>query len=216
MDRYSRVVLPGLGGVAEHVGKALSIVKLDELRKRLEELLRKAGQRIVVLIDDIDRLNRKEIQSIFKLVKLSASFEYTSYVLAFDDQIVAAALGEGYGAGDPAAGRNFLEKIVQAPLHLPPPDKFALRKMTLAGVDEALRISGIILTDKDKVQVSSFARYIENFFDPALENPRKAKQYTNALMFRAAPPEGRSSSGRPTPNRGYPRNISKSLPHDPR
>jgi predicted KAP-like P-loop ATPase len=124
LDKYGSLLsaaLPGLGGAAQNLGKALSTLELGELRKRLEGLLHQAGKRIVVLIDDIDRLNRREIQSIFKLVKLSASFDYTSYVLAFDDQIVAAALGEGYGAGDSSAGRSFLEKIIQVPLHLPHP-----------------------------------------------------------------------------------------------
>ena len=40
------------------------------------------GKRVIVLVDDIDRLDRREIQAIFMLVKLSASFDFTSYVLA--------------------------------------------------------------------------------------------------------------------------------------
>jgi len=47
-------------------------VELDDLRKRVEALLGEAGKRVVVLIDDIDRLDRREIQAIFRLVKLSA------------------------------------------------------------------------------------------------------------------------------------------------
>ena len=79
------------------LGEALSTVKLDELRTRIENILAEGGKRVVVLIDDIDRLDRTETQAIFKLVKLSASFNHTSYVLAFDDEIVAAAIGEKYG-----------------------------------------------------------------------------------------------------------------------
>ena len=67
------------------------------------------------MIDDIDRLDRTETQAIFKLVKLSASFNHTSYVLAFDDEIVAAAIGEKYGQGGLEAGRAFLEKISGPP-----------------------------------------------------------------------------------------------------
>ena len=172
--------LPGLGGVAENVGQALSTVELGELRRRLEGLLRDTGKRIVVLIDDIDRLNRKEIQSIFKLVKLSASFDYTSYVVAFDDQIVAAALGEGYGAGDASAGRSFLEKIVQVPLYQPPPDEFALREMVFAGVAEALSLSKITLTDD---HARTFANHFAQGLQPALATPRQVKLYVNALLF---------------------------------
>src|SRR5207249_4786477 len=126
------------GEAAKGLGEALSTVELDDLRKRVEAVLGEAGKRVVVLIDDIDRLDRREIQAIFRLVKLSAGFAHTSYVLAFDDEMVAASLGEKYGGGGTESGRAFLEKIVQVPLHLPPPDQLALRRLTLQGVDEAL------------------------------------------------------------------------------
>src|SRR3712207_7258348 len=42
--------------------------------------------------DDIDRLEQREIQAVFKLVKLTADFRRLTYVLAFDPAIVVAAL----------------------------------------------------------------------------------------------------------------------------
>jgi hypothetical protein len=66
------VVQIGAGEAAKGLGEALSTVELDDLRKRVEALLGEAGKCVVVLIDDIDRLDRREIQAIFRLVKLSA------------------------------------------------------------------------------------------------------------------------------------------------
>lgn len=174
------VVQIGAADAARGLGKALSTVELDDLRARLNALLRGEGKRVVVFVDDIDRLDRNEIQSIFKLVKLSASFEHTSYVLAFDDEIVAAALGEKYGTGGSEAGRGFLEKIVQVPLHLPPPDEQALRKMTFSGVEAALSLSGISLSNG---QAEAFARHFVDGLEPGLKTPRQSKLYANALMF---------------------------------
>jgi predicted KAP-like P-loop ATPase len=54
------------GAAAEKLGEGLSKVELDELRTKTETILKDAGKRIVVLIDDIDRLDRREIQAIFK------------------------------------------------------------------------------------------------------------------------------------------------------
>ncbi len=161
-------------------GKALSTVELDELKARVEKFLREAGKRIVVLIDDIDRLDREEIQAIFKLVKLSAGFENVSYVLAFDDEVVAAALGQRYGAGDATAGRNFLEKIIQVPLALPPADKLALRQLTFEGVDATLHQIQLRLSESD---VQAFARHFVDGLECRLATPRQAKRYVNALTF---------------------------------
>ncbi len=177
-----------LGGVvtikaneaAKGLGETLSTVELDELRARLEEILQKSGKKIVVLIDDIDRLDRNETHALLKLVKLSAGFKYTRYVLSFDDEMVAAAIGDRYGQGNYEAGRGFLEKIVQVPLHLPPADALALRQMTLEGVQSALDQSEIRLTQP---QADAYGRHFVDGLEPGLDTPRRAKVYVNALAF---------------------------------
>lgn len=168
------------GDAAKGLGDALSTVELDALRARIETILVDSGKRVIVLIDDIDRLDRAETQAIFKLVKLSASFNHMSYVLAFDDAIVAAAIGEKYGQGGFEAGRAFLEKIIQVPLHLPPPDETSLRQMAFEGVDAALTQSGITLAQE---HVDKFVRYFVDGLEPQLHTPRHAKLYVNALTF---------------------------------
>jgi KAP family P-loop domain len=168
------------GDAAQALGDALSTVELDELRGRVERILSVEKKRVVVMVDDIDRLDRGEIQAIFKLVKLSASFRYTSYVLAFDDEVVAASLGEKYGSGGLEAGRSFLEKIVQVPLHLPPADEISLRSLTFDGVNTALLASGIDLSQDD---ANAFVRRFIDGLQPRLKTPRQAKLYLNSLMF---------------------------------
>ncbi|KAA5845894.1 NTPase KAP [Pseudomonas chlororaphis] len=168
------------GETVKGFGESMSNVGLDELRKRIELMLDEAKKRLVILIDDIDRLDREETHAIFKLVKLSASFRHTSYVLAFDDVVVSAALGERYGAGGAEAGRAFLEKIIQVPLHLPPADENSLRQIALEGIQNALNQAGIELTQP---QVDAFIRHFDDALLSQLETPRRAKLLSNALMF---------------------------------
>jgi predicted KAP-like P-loop ATPase len=49
-------------------------------------------------MDDIDRLSLDEVQSTFRLIKLSGSLKYITYVLAFDDKMVAAAFESTIGS----------------------------------------------------------------------------------------------------------------------
>jgi len=176
----SGVVTLRPGDAAKGVGEAMSNVSLDELRSRIETFLVESKKRVVVLVDDIDRLDRTETHSMFKLVKLSAGFNHTSYVLAFDDEVVASALGERYGAGGQQAGHAFLEKIIQVPLHLPPVDAISLRLVAFEGVEAALSMAGIELKS---AQVDAFIRHFVDGLEPRLTTPRIAKLYTNALMF---------------------------------
>lgn len=181
LAKYGFLLSPvGGGEVAKGIGEVLSTVGLNEERLRIEKLLNEAGLRVIVMIDDIDRLDRREIQTILRLVKLTAGFQHVSYVLAFDDEVVAAALGERYGGGDVASGRRFLEKIVQVPLHLPPADSAELRRLAFEGVEQALAQSGISLTED---QVNAFVRHFVDGLGFELKTPRKAKLYGNALLF---------------------------------
>ena len=168
------------GSAAAKLGDALSTVELDELRSRIETILAASGKRIVVLIDDIDRLDRAEVQAIFKLVKLSASFSNTVYVLAFDDEMVADALGEKYGRGGRDAGRQFLEKIIQVPLYLPAADRLTLRRLLFEGAEAALRLSAISL---DEEAGSAFAQHFMDGLEIRLVTPRQGTRYANALTF---------------------------------
>jgi len=168
------------GAAAKGIGTSLSTVELDELKRRLESILDESGKRIAILIDDIDRLDRQETHGIFKLVKLSASFRHTSYVLAFDDAVVSAALGERYGEGGQEAGRAFLEKIIQVPLHLPPADEIALRQLAFEGVQRALNQAGIELTQE---QADAYAHHFVDGLEQRLTTPRLAKLYANAVTF---------------------------------
>ena len=168
------------GQATAEAGKILSSIDLEELRKRIEELLVEEKKRIVVLMDDIDRLDKNEIHAIFRLVKLSADFSYTAYILAFDDYVVSAALQERYTTGVEESGQSFLEKIVQVPLRLPPADQISLRQFCFEGVDEAIKISEVSQTEE---QVQSFVRYFVDGIENRLKTPRMCKRYANALTF---------------------------------
>lgn len=83
-------------------------------RAKVDKALRELRNPIVVVLDDIDRLNTSEIRDIFRLVRLTANFPNIIYVLAFDRKRVEDALSE---QGIP--GRAYLEKIIQLGFDLP-------------------------------------------------------------------------------------------------
>lgn len=179
MATYGRII-PQVGDAVKDVGEAITTEALIRTRDKVGEILRKHGKKIVIFIDDIDRLDRRDIQTLFKLVRLSGDFDHTTYVLAFDDAIVSEALGEAYGIGDPMAGRRFLEKIVQVPLHLPParPDK--LRELMFAACDRVITENHIELSDFDGPELG---HALMQAFGATLTTPRRVKLFDNAISF---------------------------------
>lgn len=163
----------------QKAAEAFAEVDLEELRRRLSGALRDADLRVVARIDDIDRLDKDEVQAVFRLVKLSADFEHVAYVLAIDPDVVAAALQERYGPGQPRAGYDFLEKIVTVPLQIPPARPQALFKLCVESIEEALELAGLAVEDEGRRFVSAF----RDGLLPALRTPRMAKRYGNAVRF---------------------------------
>lgn len=188
LDKYGSLLssLP-LSLVGVDPGKVMSAAAaqiagstLEDLKRRLERLLTERGVSLVVFMDDIDRLDRAEIHAVLKLVKLVAGFSGVRYVLAFDDEMVAAAVGEAYGHGDVAAGRSFLEKIVQVPLRLPRIDPTTARYLALTEVDRALKGVGM---DVDESGAIEFHQHFLPLFDARPRTLRVGKRYGNSLSF---------------------------------
>ena len=86
-----------------------------ELRTALAEISTRIDKRIVIVIDDMDRLPADELGQVLKLVRLCGNLPNFTYVLAYDRTVVTTALKTVY-RGD----SDFLDKIVQVEVPLPP------------------------------------------------------------------------------------------------
>jgi predicted KAP-like P-loop ATPase len=204
VTKYIAPLIPkiGYGGIVSDPASTLQAIGniaqpgLDELHRRVDQVIVDSGKRVVVFIDDIDRLEKTQIQSVFRLVKLTANFRQTSYLLAFDDVMVARAIGDIFAAGADAtssdtlsAGQNFLEKIVQVPLRLPHARQQDLWQYCHARVQEAL-IDTQTELDGDEARRTGQAVNTQRYYDalrrgilPRLTTPRLAIRYANAIRF---------------------------------
>ena len=100
----------------------------------VQELLQKK-RKIIVSIDDIDRLSDCEIIAVFQLVKALADFPNTIYLLAFDYDVVIHALSKvQYGDG-----KEYLEKIVQMPFEIPEPTPESIQESFTTKLDEIVK-----------------------------------------------------------------------------
>lgn len=176
------------GGVVKMGGKGVSGLlqsfgqkSLSVFRKNVERRIKELNKRIVVVIDDVDRLDKDEIFQLFKLVKAVADFSGITYVIALDNIAVAKALN-GRFSNDPENqdGKDFLEKIIQIPLDLPVITTEELQDMFVNGLNSLLKEYNLDLSDDDQ------RRFWDSFSDhilPNLNTPRAVKRYLNLLTF---------------------------------
>jgi predicted KAP-like P-loop ATPase len=169
--------IPG-GGIAKAaVGASFKKVgdlagqqrSLFQLREELRVALRKEGKRILVIIDDVDRLPADELRQIFRLVKSVADLPNVIHLLIFDRDIAKQALAEN------ERGSEWHEKIVQASFDLPPVHPVDIHRLFLEGLE---RLVG-------PINLPNRTRWGNVFYAaiaPWLRTPRDAARLLNVLM----------------------------------
>ena len=56
----------------------------DRLFNKIEELIKEINKKIVIFIDDLDRLQKDEIVQVVRLIRNAANFSNTVFVVAYD------------------------------------------------------------------------------------------------------------------------------------
>jgi KAP family P-loop domain len=102
---------------------------LETLKQELTTALSKIATadpsfRILVLIDDLDRLDPGDALEVLRLVKAVGDFPATTYLLAYDRSAIARAIEHSAKIEN---GAMYLEKIIQFSFKVPPLEPFQLR-----------------------------------------------------------------------------------------
>ena len=173
-------VVAATSKVADSAAKAIT-QDANQAKEAIHKILRDQEARILVILDDLDRLRPEELLQIFQVVKAVADFPKTIYILSYERDAVIEAIGKaGVQAPD-----QYLEKIVQAPFDLPLPDRLDLWKLTHDHLNHVL----------PEYQQASWNGnrwkevYLEGIED-LIRTPRNLKQLINALQFAYPPVRG--------------------------
>lgn len=170
------ILAPALKAVTRTGGKKLSKVQpIDKAKKSIEKAMLEHNGKIIVVIDDIDRLDNAQIRAVFQLVKQIASFPNTTYILPMAREIVARALIDVQGSD----GNSYLEKIVQIPFVIPELSNTKLQKVFFDKLDAVLRMNNITSID-EKYWSSIFYGCVW----PYVKNLRDVNRVVNTLQFK--------------------------------
>jgi len=147
----------------------------DNIVQALTDKSLKDDLKIIVTIDDIDRLTKEEIVAVFQLVKNLADFPNTVYLLAFDYDIVTKALEEVQG-GD---GREYLEKVIQVPFQIPAPNMETIHNVFLR------RLKSITSEDfNEKRNNYTWEDLFQDGIKPLIKSLRDINRFANIFYLK--------------------------------
>ena len=122
---FGKFLFNALGKIMQR--KAIEQEDILNQKQRVIKLLKKLKKRVLVIIDDIDRLSNDQIRQVFQLISAIAKFPNITYLIAFDKNVVIKAL-EKVQEGN---GNDYLEKIIQMPIEVPKIKANKLEKILL-------------------------------------------------------------------------------------
>jgi len=200
LTEYAQFTVPALGAIpvvgsaAQEV--AANLVKLraerpmqsmfDELTAKLSGL----DLRVLVVLDDVDRLQPDELLALLKAIRLLARFPGVYYLLAYDEQTVIdvlTATAVAQNSSDRALA--YLEKIVQVRLDMPPAQRFYTEQMLSSGITALLDRLGISLSGEQTVR---FRVLYDTLLQFTLSQPRAVGRFlrqANAYLPMPEPDE---------------------------
>ncbi len=158
---------------------------------KISEAIQETGTRVLVVVDDLDRLHADELLAVMKAVRLLGRFPNVHYLLSYDRTTVLDLLTSSDLARDNRdRAHHYLEKIVQYPFLLPPIQRTHIKNELHEGL---LTVAGNLGLDPDTSATEYAVQHlIRALPDPGVLTLRSIKQLcvqTDVLCSMVGPEE---------------------------
>ncbi|MBM3925727.1 MAG: hypothetical protein FJ320_07020 [SAR202 cluster bacterium] len=168
--------------LAQRGSDALKKIGVDrpihEIKKELSERMRKLPIHLIVMVDDLDRLEKDSLVEMFKLIRLVSDLPHTTYILALDREQVVRTLEKDDSISD---ATSYLDKIIQVNIDLPALLPGKLESFFLDGLNQGLgSFEGFSLADTEREQIRWQKIFLKGI-KPLIRTPRHAIKLNNIL-----------------------------------
>lgn len=149
-------------------------IDFESIKKGLEDYLNQLDQKIIVFIDDIDRIPDDEIREIFQLVKGVGNLTNVVYLLSYDKNVVVQALNKT----QEKKGEEYLDKIIQLEFKLP---KIKTEKIINIFFDEYIQC--INESKELEKNISLYREFYTSGLFNKIKSFRNIKKILNSIYF---------------------------------
>ena len=146
---------------------------VEESKKQINEYLRLCGKKIVIFIDNLDRINDEKILFLFKLIGNVLEFDRMIFVVSFDPEVVCNILETQSNIG-----YNYLEKIIQMQIRVPENDKDVLANVVQVCTMNLLNRYGL-----DQEKIADYKAFVEDICD-SIKDIREYKRVVNSIIVK--------------------------------
>ena len=153
----------------------------------LNSIINSTGKRLIIAIDDLDRMSAEEIVSVFTLIRNVAHFNNTFFLIPFDHQYVVKAIRKSKLFPNP---EEYLNKIFQLSVAIPKirKDNFGvylqdlMDKSGLFQQDDLNLVAGTIKSLSSQISWEHFMKE-DHHVESLLQNYRDVNRFYNSFIL---------------------------------
>lgn len=156
--------------------KILNIYRIWDkmsLKDKIKRVFAGLNKKVIVLIDDFDRLSKEEILEVLKLLDCNAAFTNLVFLTAFDKKQVNCSLGRENQTDE----AFFVDKFFNWEFFIPSRPYVYIRKYL---IDNIIRI--LNAKDSEEKEIRDSINKRSNFIQTYLPTLRDAKRYINQVV----------------------------------
>jgi hypothetical protein len=186
LQKQTRAFARMVSGSVNFLGGIKEFVPAQSQREEIQELhdaISRVPKRVVVLLDEIDRMQKEELMVLLKILRGAASIPNVTFICAFSEADVQTQLDR-----DIAHSSGYLEKFFPVSINVSPPDPALIGRCFRVELERRLASQKWFSSDGEAKQ---FAKMLESAWNDSLTeictNLRKAGLLINDLSVAAEP-----------------------------
>lgn len=151
----------------------LFVTNFDEV---IEQASGDEGKKIVIFVDNLDRLQSGKIIEALESLKTYLSNDHCIFIVACDDQVIRNIINDGNKVGQNANGEHYLDKFFQQTFRLPEYLDFDLHEFAYLSLKSTTIFDELI--DKG-VNIDTLISFL---LPTDIHSPRKVKKLLNEFI----------------------------------
>jgi len=184
IDEYS-IALDAISGIPTFISRLLWLLKIhwkkNQKSKRdiLSQAIGEIGRRIVILIDDLDRLTGEELLEVLKVIDTNGAFPNTVFLTAFDKTYVNRVLENHLRLG--IQSRPYTDKYFTVEIPVPLHPSFRLINHLVSILGKACD-SGYI-TRHSASEIERLTKNLSSYLSLHLLTIRDIRRFANQFLY---------------------------------
>lgn len=184
IDKYA-IAIDVIPDVPLIVSKGLELLQIRSDKKReitrneLLKAIKEIGQRIVIFVDDLDRLTGEELIEVLKVLDTNGAFPNMVFLTSYDKDYVNAVLNNYLHLENQS--RAYTDKYFTVEIRVPLHPSFRLMDYLVKLLTDASK-SGFI-TQLNEVDIEEQTRKLSSYIMSRLHTIRDIKRFVNQFLY---------------------------------